>query len=173
MTLSETQRGVLTGMAAAAAITVVALPAAALLAPAPAAAAPDRLALAARLDAALALPLAAMIAAQAKRRFFSAPDINAAAALTGTEAARVAQAVIQNTLEQAVLAALAYAAFAATAPASWLPALAAAAALFVAGRALFWAGYRRGAAARALGFGLTFYPTLPILAAALALAAAA
>jgi uncharacterized protein involved in response to NO len=37
------------------------------------------------------------------------------------------------------------------------------AALFCAGRLLFWLGYERGAAARAVGFGLTFYPSLAVL----------
>ncbi len=32
--------------------------------------------------------------------------------------------------------------------------------LFCIGRALFWAGYGRGAGGRALGFALTFYPTI-------------
>jgi len=38
-----------------------------------------------------------------------------------------------------------------------------AAILFVFGRILFWRGYARGAPARALGFALTFYPTLAML----------
>jgi hypothetical protein len=33
--------------------------------------------------------------------------------------------------------------------------------LFLLGRVLFIGGYRKGAGGRALGFGLTFYPTLP------------
>jgi uncharacterized membrane protein YecN with MAPEG domain len=39
--------------------------------------------------------------------------------------------------------------------------------LFAVGRLLFWIGYRRGAAGRAFGFALTFYPSvLALLAAA-------
>jgi uncharacterized membrane protein YecN with MAPEG domain len=35
--------------------------------------------------------------------------------------------------------------------------------LFFLGRVLFWQGYVRGAPARALGFALTFYPTVAML----------
>jgi hypothetical protein len=35
--------------------------------------------------------------------------------------------------------------------------------LFSAGRLLFWMGYQHGAPRRALGFGLTFYPTIAAL----------
>ena len=37
------------------------------------------------------------------------------------------------------------------------------AACFTAGRLLFWTGYRDGAEARALGFALTFYPSVAAL----------
>ena len=37
------------------------------------------------------------------------------------------------------------------------------AAMFGAGRLLFWWGYVRGAAARAFGFALTFYPSVGAL----------
>ena len=43
--------------------------------------------------------------------------------------------------------------------------------LFVIGRIAFFAGYARGAPARALGFALTFYPTVLLLLAALVTAA--
>ena len=42
----------------------------------------------------------------------------------------------------------------------WVPA---AALLFALGRVLFVAGYASGAAARAFGFALTFYPTVTLL----------
>jgi L-asparagine transporter-like permease len=47
---------------------------------------------------------------------------------------------------------------------SWLRSIVIAALLFVTGRALFACGYRRGAPRRAMGFGLTAYPTFGILA---------
>jgi hypothetical protein len=82
-------------------------------------------------------------------------------------AVQIYQALLTNTLEQATLGALASAAFAALAPPRALPLVAAHALLFSAGRALFAAGYSRGAGARSSGFALTFYPTAAMLAASL------
>jgi len=48
-------------------------------------------------------------------------------------------------------------------PASWQAVIPAAAILFFIGRVLFWRGYARGAPGRALGFALTFYPTVAML----------
>jgi MAPEG family len=69
-----------------------------------------------------------------------------------------------NTLEQAVLAVAAYAIWAVVMPYGWLGSIVVAALLFVAGRVLFARGYVRGAPGRALGFGLTAYPTFGMLA---------
>jgi hypothetical protein len=71
---------------------------------------------------------------------------------------------MQNTLEQAVLAITAYAIWTVVMPHEWLGSIAAAALLFVAGRVLFARGYMGGAPGRALGFGLTAYPTFAMLA---------
>jgi hypothetical protein len=46
----------------------------------------------------------------------------------------------------------------------WLGSIVVAALLFMAGRVLFARGYVRGAPGRALGFGLTAYPTFGMLA---------
>lgn len=73
------------------------------------------------------------------------------------------QAVLQNTLEQTVLAAIVQAAWIQMASSQWLPVANVAAILFIAGRALFATGYRKGAPARAFGFGLTFYPSVVLL----------
>jgi hypothetical protein len=62
-----------------------------------------------------------------------------------------------------VLALATYAIWGATAPRTWQAAIAAAAVLFVIGRVLFWRGCARGAPARALGFALTFYPSIGML----------
>ena len=51
-------------------------------------------------------------------------------------------------------------------PHGWLASIPAAAILFLIGRILFSRGYERGAAARAIGFGLTFYPSVLMIAAA-------
>lgn len=118
-----------------------------------------------------AICLIGNIAAMANHRFFSPADIDGGGLTVASPKARVIQSTLQNTLEQAVLAIAAYATWAAAMPDSWQAAIPAAALLFAAGRALFWRGYAGGAPGRALGFGLTFYPTmLLLLACALRLA---
>lgn len=72
--------------------------------------------------------------------------------------------MLQNTLEQTVLAGAAYMIWAVVMPRRWLWSVAIAALFFVAGRALFARGYTRGAGGRAMGFGLTAYPTFGMLA---------
>lgn len=171
--LTDTQAGVLRGMAIGLATSGLALTAAVVVAPAallpgpgPAAA----LAHALRWDL---LPLACLainIALLARHRFASPADIDGGGLTAGTPAARRLQATLQNTLEQVVLAVGTHLVWAATMPRRWQAAVPAAALLFAAGRLLFWRGYARGAAARALGFALTFYPSVVLL---LALAARA
>ncbi|GJD30130.1 hypothetical protein PMNALOAF_1374 [Methylobacterium adhaesivum] len=127
----------------------------------------ERLQAALRADLFVVGWLAAAIADVARRRFFSRDDIAGSAAGAASRAVREAAAILQNTAEQVVLAVPVHLALA-TVMARPTVALAALAALFGAGRALFWLGYRRGPGGRALGFALTFYPTV----AALGLAAA-
>ncbi|WP_159080040.1 MAPEG family protein [Methyloceanibacter sp. wino2] len=100
------------------------------------------------------------VARLAKHRFFTPKDIDAAAGSSETSTARVLQSLLQNTLEQSVLAIAIYGAWFALAPpeARLLPLLCVA--LFGLGRLLFYLGYGRGAVARSLGFALTFYPTV-------------
>lgn len=163
MQLSEKQSGVLRGMILALAATAAVLGAAAWLVPEsalPADAPSDRMTLAARCILLAGFWLLATIGTLARHRFFTPEDIDGSGLTTGTETARVHQAVLQNTLEQTLLAALVYGSFATLAPAGLLGALPAAAVLFWAGRALFWHGYARGAGGRAFGFALTFYPTV-------------
>ena len=123
-------------------------------------------------------PLASLVAAVgwlANHRFLSEQDIDAAAGGAPSRAARIAQAVIQNTLEQAVLALGAYALLAMLLPAGALFLPWAMAGAFVIGRLAFALGYSFGAAGRAFGFALTFYPTIAglIYAGALAVRAIA
>jgi hypothetical protein len=66
----------------------------------------------------------------------------------------------QNTLEQTVLAAIAWTGLALALPHDRLALIPALAILFVVARALFWIGYLIAPGARAVGFGLTFYPTV-------------
>jgi hypothetical protein len=72
--------------------------------------------------------------------------------------------VIRFGLEQVVLASLAYLIWVVVVPHAWLASRPAAAALFLIGRLWFFRGYERGAAARAVGFALTFYPSVLLLA---------
>ena len=107
--------------------------------------------------------LAVAVARLAAHRFFSGADIDAALA-PGTPRARILQSLVQNTLEQAVLAMIAYGAWLlptdpmAPSATAWL-----AVGCFSAGRLLFILGYARGAAWRAFGFALTFYPTVGLI----------
>jgi len=109
-----------------------------------------------------------MIGNVARLRFFSQDNVDAGSGDPSTSSPfRSSIAVLQNTIEQGVLAVIAYAAAALTlSDASAM--MIAATVLFSIGRMLFWAGYRRGAEARALGFGLTFYPTAGIIVTLLA-----
>ncbi len=62
-----------------------------------------------------------------------------------------------------MLAVAAYMIWAAAMPHAWLRAVPIAASLFAVGRILFAIGYERGAPGRAMGFGLTAYPTFAML----------
>jgi hypothetical protein len=168
---SGKQRGVLIGMAAGLGVTIVVLAGAIVeappaLLPEPGLAAAWAHALA--WDALVVACLAGNIGRLAAHRFFTPADIDGGATSDGTAAARLLQATLQNTLEQTVLATATHAIWAATAPLTWQAAIPAAAVLFVIGRVLFWRGYAHGAPARAVGFALTFYPSVVML---LALAA--
>jgi len=114
-------------------------------------------------DVLLVVTLAVNIALLARHRFFTPEDIDGGGLTEGTPRAQVLQSTLQNTLEQVVLAFAAHLVWAGAMPREWQVAIPAAAMLFVVGRVLFWRGYARGAPARALGFALTFYPTLAML----------
>ena len=66
----------------------------------------------------------------------------------------------QNALEQTVLATIAWTGLALALPHGDLALIPALAILFGAARAMFWIGYLISPSARALGFALTFYPTV-------------
>ena len=101
----------------------------------------------------------------ANHRFASPEDIDGSGLTSGTPGIQILRAVLQNTLEQTVLATAAYLIWSAIMPLKWLRAIPVAALLFVTGRILFTRGYERGAAGRATGFGLTAYPTFGMLTA--------
>lgn len=64
-----------------------------------------------------------------------------------------------NTLEQGALAAVAWTGLALDLPHDRLGLIGVLAIIFALGRVLFWSGYLIAPWARAIGFGLTFYPT--------------
>ena len=111
-----------------------------------------------RLDLFIVAWLLATIANVARLRFFSERDFGADVSEGESRKVVEARAILQNTLEQVVLAVLTSLAV----TASFNPSAAlveSLVGLFAAGRLLFWLGYRYGAKGRALGFGLTFYPS--------------
>ena len=114
-------------------------------------------------DVLLVVCLAVNIGLLARHRFFTSEDIDGGDLSKGTSQAQVLRAALQNTLEQTVLGLAAHIIWAAAMPQSWQAAVSAAAMLFFVGRILFWRGYTRGAPARALGFALTFYPSVVML----------
>jgi len=169
MALTPTQRGVVRGMATAATLTVVAIFGGAAWHPGALLPGDDTVA---RLTYALKwnlLPAACLLVAVvrlARHRFLTPEDIDGGGLSPGTQRAHILQSILQNTLEQSVLAAFAYFIWAVVMPHGWLTSIPAAALLFVFGRILFSRGYERGAHARAAGFGLTFYPSVLMLAVA-------
>ncbi|MEZ4440741.1 MAG: MAPEG family protein [Polyangiaceae bacterium] len=123
----------------------------------------ERLAWWLTLDAWLGIWLLVAIGRIAGHRFATPADIHGGARGQGTERVQILQALLQNTLEQTVLAFLAHGAFLAVAPTRWGATVVLFVAYFGIGRALFFRGYASGAPARAFGFALTFYPSVALL----------
>lgn len=108
------------------------------------------------------LALFAGIVVVANQRFFVADAIDGARTLQS----RLIEITLRynlNTLEQTVLAAIAWAGLALALPHEKLMLIPAMAVFFVVGRALFWIGYLIAPVARALGLGLSAYPTFAAL----------
>lgn len=167
MELTDKQKGVVRGVIPAVALSVVGLCGASLLLPVSALSADEpgaRIAWAVQWSLLPILTLMVSIARVGNHRFYSPEDIDGSGLTSGTAQVKVLRAVLQNTLEQTVLAVAAYMIWAVVMPHHWLWSIAIAALLFVAGRILFAYGYTRGAPGRALGFGLTAYPTFGMLA---------
>ncbi len=125
-----------------------------------------RLATAIMVDLTVVAWLAGGIANVARLRFFSPTDIagsgGAEASSGASTAVRDASAVLQNTLEQVVLAVSVHIAAAVLIERS-ATLLIALGLTFTIGRIAFWRGYSHGAQARAFGFALTFYPAVVTL----------
>lgn len=158
MHLGIKQRGVALGMAAGMVISLVVICLGSQFA---------NLETAERFSVSLLLPAAALflaVARLARHRFFAPADIDGSALTAGTRRAKVLQALVQNTLEQLAFAVPVYLAALSNPSNSIQAAVPACACTFLVGRLLFFATYTRGAGARALGFALTFYPTVLLLA---------
>ena len=163
MTLTDKQTGVLKGMVAGLAITAASLGFAIFGLESPVSVADASLAHAIKWDTLVVACLAINIALLARHRFFTPDDIDGSGLSKGTPTAQILQSTLQNTLEQTVLAIAVHAVWSGVMPPTWQLAIPAASILFIVGRILFWRGYASGAPARALGFGLTFYPSLVML----------
>jgi hypothetical protein len=164
---SEKQRGVIRGVIPAALVSVAGMCVGPILLPMnalPAEEAGARLAWALPWALLPILMLMISIMRVANHRFASPEDIDGSGLTVGSAHVLVLRAILQNTLEQAVLAAAAYSIWSVSMPLKWLGVIPAAALLFVLGRILFMAGYERGAGERATGFGLTAYPSFGMLA---------
>ena len=166
MALSSKQIGVLRGMALGGTLAIIGVVGAGVWQPdlfVPVDQVGSRLAFALKWDLLVLIVLAANIGSLARHRFFTPDDIDGGDLTSGTPKAHVYQSVLQNTLEQVVLAIGVHVVWAVSLPIGWLASIPAAAVLFVVGRILFIAGYERGAPSRALGFAMTFYPSVLML----------
>ena len=96
----------------------------------------------------------------AKHRFFHAEDIDGSGLTEGSKKAKILQSLLQNTLEQWVIALSVYVMWCMLMPTKWLSSILLCAVLFAVGRLLFFTGYSKGAAHRAIGFTLCFYASI-------------
>lgn len=120
----------------------------------------DRLALVSKTAAFAVFPaLAAVVVTAAQRlnpAYFSGGQVKCDSALD------INARFIQNTFEQFMLflvGSAALALYVLPADAKTVPVLAA---MFLAGRVLYWWGYHRNTYVRSFGFGVTFYPTVAV-----------
>lgn len=167
MNLTVEQKGVVRGVVPAAIITLAGLCGVSLLIPMSALPADNpgpRLAWALQWSLLPVLALIIAVMRVGNYRFSSPDDIDGSGLTNATPQIQILRAVLQNTLEQAVLAAATYLIWAAAMPHRRLRAIPVAATLFIGGRVLFARGYSKGAGGRAMGFGLTMYPTAAMLA---------
>lgn len=147
------------------ALTLAAFAAAYALGPAiaaPPASLPERLAFAVACWSVVAFVVLVAVLMVSITRRFSPEDIGGQAAGPPSDRLAIRAAFLQNTLEQAVVAAGAYGALTVTATGAWLMLMPAAVVLFIIGRGLFYAGYHRGAGGRAPGMALSMLPAVVI-----------
>jgi hypothetical protein len=122
----------------------------------------ERLAFAARWLLVPGLALFAGIGLTANQRFLKADAIDGERRVD-SNAFEINLRYNQNTLEQAILAAVAWVNLALVLPAEDLGVIPRMAVLFGVGRAAFWLGYLYAPWARAFGMGLTAYPSFGAL----------
>ena len=166
------QRAVVKGMVAAAGTSIIVLLLLLAFQPFPMPLLPTpqaRLTYTAQADILLFAWLGAGIANVARQRFSSAPDIGGSGQAGGSAAVARSSAILQNTLEQAVFAFGTHLALSTYLPARWMIVIPELIGLFCVGRICFWLGYKHGAAGRAFGFALTFYPSVAACFAAIIL----
>ena len=163
MALDPEQLGVAKGAAAGALFSLVVICAGLLLPPLALPATgmmADRIAFVLRADLFVVVWLLASIAAVAQGRFHSRNDIAGSGLSEPTPRIALGRAVVQNTHEQVTLAVAAHLALGTVLPFGLIGLIPLLVLLFCVGRATFWLGYSRGAAARSFGFATTFYPTV-------------
>jgi len=166
MALTDKQRAGIKGEITGAIITIVVLSAGIAFIPTsltPDSTVGERLAFTLKADILVIVWLARCIGMIGRHRFHTPEDIDGAGLTTGTPQAKVLQATLQNTLEQAVLAIVVHLIWAVVMPVSWISGVLAGAGLFFVGRLLFIRRYEGGGPSRALGFALTFYPSIVML----------
>ena len=120
----------------------------------------ERIAFALKADMLVFLWLAGCVRAVSAGRFSSPADIRGSAYAPPSPAIAVKAAVLQNSLEQTVLAAGAHLSLAAVLRGDELVLIPALVLLYLAGRVSFATVYARGAAARAFGMALTGASTI-------------
>ncbi len=153
------QRRVAAGMAAAALVSFLTIGGTLALGRGPMQPVGERIAEALKIDLVATFWLFAAIANVARLRFSSAEDIGGSGgARDASPSVRIGNAVLQNTLEQLVLALAVHLALAVMLPRPRRLILGLVL-LFCIGRFCFWFGFSKGAASRAFGFALTFYPS--------------
>lgn len=113
-----------------------------------------------RWDLPLLLCLLSFIGILGRHRFLTPEEMDGSGLTQASGTTRILQAVLQNTLEQVILAVGAHSLWAVMMPVHLQGVVPVASILFVLGRILFWQGYKHGAPGRAMGFALTFYPTV-------------
>lgn len=111
----------------------------------------------------MVLTLVVAVIRVANFRFKSTEDIDGSGLTIPSQDIRILVAILQNTLEQFCIAIVVHVLWILLMPADFLPYCFGAILCFVSGRILFNLGYAKGSSGRALGFGLTMYPSILML----------